>query len=380
MYSRRRFLRLSLLSLSSLTLAACAPSSTSTPDPSPQADASPEASVAASPSPTDAPAEPTAGSTEGSPVVTAEAGTTAEAAATPGEAPGSFNATAPADPVKLVFIHHSTGQNWLADDNGQLALALRDNNYFLSDTNYGWGPDGIGDRTDLGHWHEWFLGPKRDTYVAAVLQESGMHSPYTRLDSDPGGENEIVMFKSCFPNSNVSGKPDDAPTSGRNRLEGVDAGNFRAMSVGNIKRLYNDLLGFFATRPDKLFVVITAPPLFQGATNAENARSARAVNDWLYGEWLSSNGYAQKNVAVFDFFNVLTSSAGSPEQNDLESNEGNHHRVREGQAEHIQGLDSNFLAYPSPGGDSHPSPAGNLKATAEYLPLLNSFYHAWKGN
>jgi hypothetical protein len=47
--------------------------------------------------------------------------------------------------VRLVFIHHSTGENWLADDNGGLGLALADNNYFVSDTNYGC-PDAIGDR------------------------------------------------------------------------------------------------------------------------------------------------------------------------------------------------------------------------------------------
>ena len=46
----------------------------------------------------------------------------------------------PASPVRLIFIHHSTGENWLSDDNGGLGIALRDNNYYVSDTNYGWGP------------------------------------------------------------------------------------------------------------------------------------------------------------------------------------------------------------------------------------------------
>ena len=59
--------------------------------------------------------------------------------------------------VKLIFIHHSCGENLLNDDNGALGLALSSNNYFVSDTNYGWGPDGIGDRTDILDWPEWFL-------------------------------------------------------------------------------------------------------------------------------------------------------------------------------------------------------------------------------
>jgi len=38
-------------------------------------------------------------------------------------------------PVKLIFIHHSCGSNWLNDGNGGLDIALRDSGYFVSDTN-----------------------------------------------------------------------------------------------------------------------------------------------------------------------------------------------------------------------------------------------------
>jgi len=65
-----------------------------------------------------------------------------------GKAPfvaGEINPNPPNSPVKLIFIHHSTGENWLADDDGGLGIALRNNHYFVSDTNYGWGPDGVGD-------------------------------------------------------------------------------------------------------------------------------------------------------------------------------------------------------------------------------------------
>jgi len=44
------------------------------------------------------------------------------------------NPNPPTAPVKLVFIHHSTGGNWLADPNGDqpyggLGRALMNNNY-----------------------------------------------------------------------------------------------------------------------------------------------------------------------------------------------------------------------------------------------------------
>jgi hypothetical protein len=80
------------------------------------------------------------------------------------------------------------------------------------------------------------------------------------------------------------------------------------------------------------------------------------MNDWL-------RSYAYANVAVFDYYNVLT----APD---------NHHRWTGSEIEHVQATDTNFSAYPS--GDSHPSTAGHQKATAEFVPLLNIFYHRWQ--
>src|SRR4030042_3526676 len=107
--------------------------------------------------------------------------------------------------VKLIFIHHSTGQNWLADDNGGLGEALAEAKFFVSDTNYDWGPNAIGSTTDIGHWWLWFRGPDSDDILDALYSESSQFSEYTRLEDDPGGENEIILFKSCFPNSNLGG-------------------------------------------------------------------------------------------------------------------------------------------------------------------------------
>ena len=62
----------------------------------------------------------------------------------PAAMPAAFAAddgSRPTARVKLVFLHHSVGQNWLDDDQGRLGAALNANNYFVSDTNYGWGPD-----------------------------------------------------------------------------------------------------------------------------------------------------------------------------------------------------------------------------------------------
>lgn len=256
------------------------------------------------------------------------------------------NPAPPDTPIKLIFIHHSTGENWLTDGYGDLGVTLAQNNYFVSDTNYGWGPSNIGDRTDIPNWPEWFRSAKTSRYMTALFKESGQHAGYTRTFADPGGENEIVMFKSCFPNSDLYGSPDDAPALGDE------------LTIANAKWVYNEILQYFATRPDKLFVVITAPPL----SSPSIPENARAFNQWLLNDWLRENNYPYNNVAVFDFYNVLTGAEA-------------HHRVANGVVEYVVGS-QDTLYYPS--GDDHPSAEGSRKATAEFVPMLNIFYHRWQ--
>jgi hypothetical protein len=255
----------------------------------------------------------------------------------------------PDHPVKLIFIHHSCGENWLNDDNGGLGQELGRNNYFVSDTNYGWGPDGIGDRTDIPNWLEWFRAQETERYMSALFNESGQNSSYTRTLADPAGENQIIMFKSCFPNSNLDGNPNDPPSPGTD------------LTVSNAKYIYNELLKYFITRPDKLFIVITAPPVQDPAYST----NARAFNTWLVQDWLRENNYPYSNVAVFDFYNVLTGR-------------NNHHRVQNGAIEYITNQERDTAFYPTE--DDHPSATGNRKATEEYAPLLNVYYHRWQSN
>ncbi|MCG2768868.1 MAG: DNRLRE domain-containing protein, partial [Anaerolineae bacterium] len=56
-------------------------------------------------------------------------------------------------------------------------------------------------------------------------------------------------------------------------------------TVGNAKAIYNDILEYFETRQDKLFVVITAPPM----QDPKYPANARAFNTWLVEEWLAAN-------------------------------------------------------------------------------------------
>ena len=122
------------------------------------------------------------------------------------------------------------------------------------------------------------------------------------------------------------------------------------------------MLDYFGAHTEKLFVVVTAPPLLASDTSPEAAANARAFNTWLVTEWLAD--YPHSNVAVFDFFHVLTG-------------DGNHHRVVDGLIEYGTDQGSDTSAYASDG-DSHPTAAGGAKATAEFVPLLNLFYQRWR--
>jgi hypothetical protein len=240
---------------------------------------------------------------------------------------GAVNPNPPGEVVKLVFVHHSVGNNWLDDGNGDLGAALGANNYYVSDTYYDWGPldfdvgyGEIGDHTDIGHWYNWFVGAHRDTYLTALYTTTNQNATYTHPMPDPGGESEIILFKSCYPNSNLKGNPDDPPTVGDNPLRG-QSDSSPHHTVGNAKGIYNDILEYFEMRQDKLFVAITAPPVLD-ETYADNAR---AFNNWLVHDWLAD--YPYHNVAVFDFYNVLTTNGGDADTNDYGWSTGNHHRV-----------------------------------------------------
>lgn len=248
----------------------------------------------------------------------------------------------PEKPVRLAFIHHSCGGNWLSDNNGGLGIALADYNYYVSDTNYGWGPDCIGDRTDTGHWWSWFRGDNNRAYLDALYLEGGMHASYTRLPEAPSGENDIILFKSCYPNSEFrGGVHDPIPSIQQNPLRGEDCSSPHH-TLSNAKGIYIDLLNYFQSRPDKLFIAVTAPPV----SNDEWAENARLFNNWLVQDWLKI--YTSKNVGVFDFYNILT-------------NKGK----------------NNTSQYSVGEGDDHPSSAGNRMATAEFIPILNGYYNAW---
>jgi hypothetical protein len=201
----------------------------------------------------------------------------------------------------------------------------------------------LGEATDLFDWLPKFRDRMDD--VLACRTQDERHPP--------GRTNRVVMFKSCFPNNNFA-------------EEGVEPGDPAGPqhTLVNAKATFRALLGEFERRPDVLFVCVTTPPLVDGTVTEplwkraarkvlkrpgprpprpQGAALARRFANWLKAEdgWLAD--YPGRNVAVFDYYDVLTGDGAG-----------------------------DWSAYGSRNGvDSHPSGAGQEVATRRFLPFLD---------
>lgn len=266
-----------------------------------------------------------------------------------------YSPEAPATPVDLAFLHHSIGAQLLAEpgsergdryqpsshpNGGGLAALLAQNGYRLHAATYG---SRLGERTDLFDWLPKFRA-HMDDILALANQDARL---------EPGARNRVVMFKSCFPNSNFIGRG-----AGEGNPAGPD------LTEANARATMRALASEFAKRPDVLFVYLTAPPqaprtwtepawkwlvkkALGRATRAEELRAsgdlARSFNNWVKAPdgWLA--GYPHRNVVVFDVFDVLTAHGAS-----------------------------NLSMYATGDGfDSHPSADGQRRVAAELVPFLN---------
>ena len=125
-----------------------------------------------------------------------------------------------------------------------------------------------------------------------------------------------------------------------------------------MKAAYISLLPYFNKHPKTLFVAMTAPPIVKPWMNRYKEKvlnivgkgpekvgiRARLFNNWLKDTesgWLSR--YKQKNVVVFDYYDILT---------------------EKGQ--------SNWTKFPTrEGKNSHPNSEGNTKAATEFIGFIN---------
>lgn len=267
----------------------------------------------------------------------------------------SFSDAKPASKLRLLFIHHSCGGQLLAPDGpddgenclyrthpngGGLRPLLEEAGYEVHQASY---RSIIGDRTDMFDWL-----PKFRTQMDRILTTDRQDE---RLPA--GQKNQIVAFKSCFPNSAFVGE---------GQRPGDESGP--ELTVWNARATMTALRAELAKHPEVLFVYVTSPPLapviprqpawkwlaktvLGKAQSEESLRQsgvlARRFNDWMLDPegWLA--GYPHSNVVVFDYHRMLTGDRAT------------------------------LLAYPTgpDGSDSHPAAEGNRRAARMFVPLLN---------
>lgn len=185
------------------------------------------------------------------------------------------------EPVRIIFMHHSTGANLIAQGGVREAFAALGYEFW----DHGYNGDGLadpqgnatgisynvpGDNTDPDGWYETFQLPYTDPPSNALSE---------MLQYD------VIIFKSCFPSSHI-----------------VDQAMFDAY-----REYFLAIRDVIDQYPDKLFIPFTTPPLVPNETDAEAAARAR---EWA--AYLTSDEYlaGHPNIFVFDFFTLLADEDG----------------------------------------------------------------------
>ena len=230
-------------------------------------------------------------------------------------------------PTHLVFLHHSVGNGIMYT--GGLRDSLLNLGVVARSCTYG---DEIGQNTDMNHWLNKF---KND--MPRIFSFRAHPDKYY----DDGTANDIIMFKSCFPNSNIIG-------------EGTAPGdpNSPEKTITNYKAVFEGLKTEFAKYPKKLFVYVTAPPNVPGATTPENAARARTFNTWLVEEYLPAykSETGLDNFYIYDLFGFLT----GPDNMLKPEYRGSHPQ------------------------DSHPNTAGKKAAAKAFIEFFKPVLEAYK--
>lgn len=216
----------------------------------------------------------------------------------------------------VIFLHHSVGANLLGqtDLRGQLAEAGL--NLWDHDYNYYGLNDLNGNPTGYNYWI-----PDDDTDpqgLAGLFSQKVYGLPVNGISGLM--QHEVIVFKSCFTGNVLA---DDA-------------------QVEAMKGDYETVRRFIEGHPEKLFLLLTSPPLNSSEADPAMAARARQMADWLLSEDFRRG---LPNLYVFDLYGRLAENdPASPDFNTLRADYRN-------------------------GTDNHP----NQKANQAVAPLLADF-------
>lgn len=197
---------------------------------------------------------------------------------------------APEEMTDIFFLHHSVGQHLI--DQGNVRQLFAEAGYDFWDQGYNV-DEGQRDPagTRLGHI---YYVPHDNTDpdgLAIIFSQPTFGLPLNTFSGLL--QHNVIIIKSCFPNSQITSDEE----------------------LEQYKSWYRRMRAVFDQHPNKLFIVVTQPPLNPAVTQPEAAVRARALADWIMSaEFLAGH----ENLAAFNLFDLLAEGdSNSPEFNML---------------------------------------------------------------
>jgi hypothetical protein len=193
------------------------------------------------------------------------------------------------DFTNVVFLHHSTGYNLI--EQGDIRERLTQAGYGFWDHGYNWRGLRRPDGSATGYSYNIPDDNTDPDGLAGIFAQRAYGLPLNAFSGLL--QHEVIAFKSCFPVSHITGDE---------QLE-------------RYRSYYQDMRDAMDQHLDKIFIVVTPPPLNPAATDAEAAARARAFADWLESEEYVDG---HPNVFTFNFFDYLAEDdPTSPDRNML---------------------------------------------------------------
>ena len=183
------------------------------------------------------------------------------------------------DFTNIVFLHHSVGNNLI--EQGEVREGLQEMGYDFWDHNY----NHIGLRDPEGSFTGYSYNVPNDNTdpdgLARIFNQRVYSLPVNTLSGLM--QHEVIALKSCFPTSDI-----------------IDQEQLEQK-----KAWYLEMRAVMDQHPEKIFIILTQPPLNPASTTLEIAARASSLANWLTSaEFL--NGHP--NVFTYNFFHYLAES------------------------------------------------------------------------
>ncbi|MCD4684796.1 MAG: hypothetical protein K8S97_02530 [Anaerolineae bacterium] len=184
-------------------------------------------------------------------------------------------------PIRVLFMHHSTGQGIIQGGSVREGFTARGYEFW----DHGYNEEGLVDAA--GNWLgvNWDMpGDNTDPDGWYAIFNQPVTSPPSNTFSHML-EYDVIIFKSCFPSAHI----------------------YDDFMWAQYQEYYLSIRDVADQHPDKLFVPFTTPPLVPNETDAAAAARARR-----WAEYLTSDEYlaGHPNIAVFDIFTHAADAQG----------------------------------------------------------------------